>query len=45
MFEEGRGIEKDYEKAMYWYKKAANQGYKKAEIEIKRIKANKNHWW
>jgi hypothetical protein len=27
MYEEGRGLTQDYEKALEWYRKAAEQGY------------------
>lgn len=31
MYSEGRGVEKDHEKAFEWVKKAAEQGYTKAQ--------------
>ena len=30
----GNGVRKDYEKAMYWYKKSAAQGYAQAQFNL-----------
>ena len=37
MYENGEGIEKDIDQAIYWYKKAAEQGDKEAQKELKKI--------
>jgi TPR repeat protein len=34
MYEYGKGIEQDYEKAVQWYKKAAEKGYARAEYNL-----------
>lgn len=33
-YEIGQGVEKDYEKAVYWYTKAAEQGHAKAQCRL-----------
>ncbi|GET04723.1 kinase-like domain-containing protein [Rhizophagus clarus] len=33
MYENGKGITKDINKAIYWYEKAAKKGYQKAQID------------
>ena len=34
MYENGRGIPQDYSKAIYWYQKAAEQGFPQAQINL-----------
>ena len=31
-------VEKDIDKAIYWYKKSAEQGYQKAQKELEKLK-------
>ncbi len=33
-YEQGRGVDRDYEKAAYWYEKAADQGYQSALMSL-----------
>jgi len=35
--ESGRGVEKDAEQAVYWYRKAARQGNKSAQKALERL--------
>ena len=38
----GRGVEQNYEEAVKWYKKAAEQGNDDAQIMLNRIKTAKH---
>ncbi len=38
MYEEGRGVTKNYSKAFEWYKKARDNGHKKADSRIAKLK-------
>jgi len=37
MYESGRGVEKDEEEAVKWYRKAAEQGYEPAKAALKKL--------
>jgi len=37
MYEKGRGVAKDHGQAIYWYKRAAEQGYPKAKTYLARL--------
>lgn len=39
----GRGVKKDLEKAVKWYKKAAEQGDEDAEKAVERLKKSYKH--
>ena len=43
MYEKGRGVEKDYMKAVYWYTLAAEQGYEDAIKALERLKKQKKN--
>ena len=34
MYDKGKGVEKNFDEALKWYRKAANQGYSKAQINL-----------
>ncbi|OAV05604.1 hypothetical protein AO379_1461 [Moraxella catarrhalis] len=34
MYDEGRGVRQDYQKAVEWYTKAAGQGHAKAQFNL-----------
>ena len=36
-YEEGHGVDCDIEKAVEWYKKAADQGYKASQVSLSRL--------
>jgi TPR repeat protein len=38
-YEDGNGVNQDYEKAVEWYRKAAVQGYEDATKALERMKA------
>ena len=38
MYEKGYGTNKNIDKAIYWYKKAAKRGYQKAQYRLKALK-------
>ena len=42
MYENGEGIVKDVEQAIYWYKKSAEQGYQGAQIKLEKLLKTKN---
>jgi TPR repeat protein len=39
MYHIGQGVEDDLEEAIKWYKKAAAQGHKDAQLSLERISA------
>ena len=41
MYEEGRGVDRDLQKALEWYEKASLQGHKEAARRIEAIRAGK----
>lgn len=42
-FEFGRGVKKNYEKAIYWYEQASKNGYRKAKQRVLRVKEKMNN--
>jgi TPR repeat protein len=39
MYANGLGVPQDYNKALYWYKKAAEQGYAPAKANLERLES------
>ena len=42
-YEYGDGIEKDVDKAIYWYEQSAKQGYQSAQNKLKKLKRLRNN--
>ena len=42
MYENGEGIIKDIDKAIYWYEKSAKQGDQDAQAKLEKLLKNKN---
>ncbi|EXX50613.1 Skt5p [Rhizophagus irregularis DAOM 197198w] len=40
MYEYGKGIVKNIDKAIYWYEKSAEQGDQDAQYKLKKLKKN-----
>jgi TPR repeat protein len=38
MYSEGLGVAQDYKQAVYWYQKAADQGYAEAQNNLRRLR-------
>jgi len=38
MYEEGRGVEKNFDEAVFWYRKSSNRGYKFAQQKMEELK-------
>ncbi|MBR0097490.1 MAG: sel1 repeat family protein [Synergistaceae bacterium] len=55
MYASGRGVRRDYQQAVYWYRKAAEQGHAWAQNNLGAMYANGNgikrdfnqaiYWW
>ena len=43
MYENGKGVNRDLDTAGYWYRKAANQGIKKAKEALSRIETSRSY--
>jgi len=37
MYIEGRGVDRDEEKAVYWFRKAAEKDFRDAQIALKKL--------
>lgn len=42
MYQDGMGVDKDYEKSLYWYKKSAVQNNPVAQMALSNVYADKN---
>ena len=38
MYQNGLGVRQDYNEALKWYRKSANQGYRHARDNMKKVK-------
>ena len=45
MYEEGRGVAKDYSEAEKWYMKSAAQGYKYAATRLENLRQKTAPFW